>query len=97
MPNVTSWIEPLKDLGVTTVSFRNIPRTDHVSFDEVGLVGLQFIQDDVEYRARTHHTQWDTFERLQREDLMQAAVVVATFVWETANRSEMLPRKPLPK
>jgi carboxypeptidase Q len=97
VPVMTSWVEPLKDLGVTTVSFRNIPSTDHISFDEVGLVGLQFIQDDLEYRARTHHTQWDTYERLQRDDLMQAAVVVATFVWESANRAEMLPRKPLPK
>jgi hypothetical protein len=58
---------------------------------------VQFIQDDIEYFTRTHHTQWDTFERLQREDLVQAAVVVATFVWEAANRPEMLPRKPLPK
>ena len=70
-------------------------QTDHVSFDEVGLPGFQFIQDQIEYDTRTHHTNWDTFERLQKEDLMQAATVIATFVWEAANRPEMMPRKPL--
>jgi Zn-dependent M28 family amino/carboxypeptidase len=85
----------LRDLGVTTLTMRNTGGTDHLSFDAVGLPGFQFIQDEVEYESRTHHTNYDSFERLQREDLMQAAVVMATFVWEAANRPEMLPRKPL--
>ena len=92
-PIFEKWIEPLRDLGVTTVTMRNTGGTDHTRFDEVGLPGFQFIQDPVEYEALTHHTNWDTYERLQREDLMQAAVVVATFAWEAANRAEMLPRK----
>jgi Zn-dependent M28 family amino/carboxypeptidase len=94
-PIFESWIEPLKDLGVTAVTMRNTGSTDHVSFDEVGLPGFQFIQDQIEYDTRTHHTNWDTYERLQKEDLMQAATVIATFVWEAANRAEMMPRKPL--
>ncbi len=97
VPIFTAWLEPLKDLGATTVTMRNTGSTDHVPFDETGVPAFQFIQDEVEYRTRTHHTNWDTYERLQREDLMQAAVVAATFVWETANRAEMLPRKPMPK
>ncbi|MDP9193464.1 MAG: M20/M25/M40 family metallo-hydrolase [Acidobacteriota bacterium] len=96
-PIFAAWLEPLKDLGATTVTMRNTGSTDHVPFDDAGIPGFQFIQDEVEYRTRTHHTNWDTYERLQREDLMQAAVVTAAFVWEAANRSEMLPRKPLPK
>jgi hypothetical protein len=91
-PIFTSWLEPLRDLGATTVTMRNTTSTDHISFDEVGLPGFQFIQDDVEYESRTHHTNWDSFERLQREDLMQASVVAATFVWQAANRDQMLPR-----
>jgi carboxypeptidase Q len=94
-PIFTQWLEPFHDLGATTVTMRNTGSTDHVSFDDVGIPGFQFIQDDVEYGARTHHTNWDTYERLQRDDLMQAAVIVATFVWEAANRPEMMPRKPL--
>ena len=93
VPIFTAWLAPLHDLGATTVTMRNTMSTDHVPFDDVGLPGFQFIQDDVEYQRRTHHTNWDTFERLQREDLMQAAVVVATFAWEAANRDEMLPRR----
>ncbi len=95
VPIFTAWLGPLMDLGATTVTMRNTGSTDHVPFDDVGIPGFQFIQDEVEYTTRTHHTNWDTFERLQREDLMQAAVVAATFVWEAANRAEMLPRKPL--
>jgi hypothetical protein len=91
------WIEPLQDLGVTTVTERNTGSTDHISFDGVGLPGFQFIQDEVEYEQRTHHTTYDVYDRLQRDDLMQAAVVMATFVWEAANRPDLMPRKPLAK
>ncbi len=96
-PLFSAWLQPLEDLGATTVTMRNTGSTDHVPFDEAGIPGFQFIQDEVEYDTRTHHTNWDTYERLQREDLMQAAVVAATFVWEAANRPEMMPRKPMPK
>lgn len=97
VPIFESWIEPLKDLGVTTVTMRTTGGTDHESFDRVGLPGFQFIQDELEYETRTHHTNLDTFERLQRGDLMQAAVVVACFAWQAAIRPEMLPRKRLPQ
>ena len=39
----------------------------------------------------------DVYDRLQREDLIQAAVVIATFAYTAANRDEPLPRKPLPQ
>jgi hypothetical protein len=94
-PLFAAWLTPFHDLGATTVTMRNTGSTDHVPFDEVGVPGFQFIQDEVEYSTRTHHTNWDTFERLQREDLMQAAAVVASVVWEAANRNEMMPRKPM--
>ena len=98
VPIFTSWLTPLHDLGATAVTMRNTGSTDHVPFDEVGIPAFQFIQDQVEYSTRTHHTNWDTYERLQREDMMQAAVIVATFVWETANRAEMMPRMaPVPE
>jgi Zn-dependent M28 family amino/carboxypeptidase len=96
-PIFEAWMAPLKDLGVTTLTERNTGSTDHISFDAVGLPGFQFIQDEIEYAQRTHHTNYDVYERLQSEDLMQAAVVMATFVWEAANRPEMMPRKPLAK
>jgi carboxypeptidase Q len=94
VPIFESWLTPLHDLGATTVTMRNTGGTDHLSFDDAGIPGFQFIQDEIEYGQRTHHTNYDTYERLQRDDLMQAAVVMATFVWEAANRGERLPRKP---
>jgi carboxypeptidase Q len=90
------WIEPLKDLGVTAITMRGTSGTDHESFDAVGIPGFQFIQDKLDYGSRTHHSNMDTYERLQASDLAQAATVEAIFVYNTAMRDQMLPRKPLP-
>ena len=96
-PVFEAWLEPFKDLGATTVTIRNTGSTDHASFDAVGLPGFQFIQDQLEYSTRTHHSNEDVYERLQSGDLMQASAVVASFVYNAATRPELLPRKPLPK
>jgi carboxypeptidase Q len=95
-PIFAQWIAPLKDLGVTTLTMRNTGGTDHLSFDAVGIPGFQFIQDPLDYETRTHHSNMDTYERLQAEDLAQAALVEAIFVYNAATRDQMLPRKPLP-
>lgn len=95
VPIFKAWLEPFEDLGATTVTTNNTGGTDHLPFDAAGIPAFQFIQDEVEYDERTHHTNWDSYERLQREDLMQASAVLAGFVWQAANRAEMLPRKPL--
>ncbi|MFY9905749.1 MAG: M20/M25/M40 family metallo-hydrolase [Terriglobales bacterium] len=95
-PIFAQWMEPLKDLGVTTITMRNTGGTDHESFDAVGIPGFQFIQDRLDYGSRTHHSNMDTYERLQAPDLAQAATVEAIFVYNTAMRDQMLPRKPLP-
>jgi hypothetical protein len=99
-PVFESWMAAVEDMGATRVSLRNTGGTDHQAFDSVGLPGFQFIQDPIEYSNGsffgTHHTDMDVYDRLQREDLMQAAVVIATFAYTAANRDELLPRKPLP-
>jgi carboxypeptidase Q len=95
-PIFAQWIEPLKDLGVTTLSMRDTGGTDHEAFNAVGIPGFQFIQDPLDYGARTHHTNMDTYERLQKEDLAQAALVETIFVYNTAMRDQMLPRKAMP-
>ena len=96
-PIFEAWIEPLRDLGVTTVTNNDTGSTDHVSFDRVGLPGFQFIQDGLDYFSTTHHTNADTYDHLEREDLVQGSVVLAAFVWQAANRDGMIPRKPMPK
>jgi carboxypeptidase Q len=90
------WMVPLQDLGVSTITMRDTGGTDHEAFDSVGVPGFQFIQDMLDYGSRTHHSNMDTYERLQADDLAQAAVVEAIFVYNTAMRDQMLPRKPLP-
>jgi carboxypeptidase Q len=95
-PIFAQWIAPLKDLGVTTITMRNTGGTDHLSFDAVGIPGFQFIQDDLDYETRTHHSNQDVFERLQPADLKQISTVEAIFVFNAAQRDQMMPRKPLP-
>jgi carboxypeptidase Q len=95
-PIFAQWIAPLKDLGVSVLTMRNTGGTDHLSFDAVGIPGFQFVQDDLDYESRTHHSNQDVLERLQPEDLKQIATVEAIFVYNAAQRDQMLPRKPLP-
>ena len=91
-----AWMEPFKDLGMTTATIRTTGSTDHISFDEVGIPGFQFIQDPLEYGTRTHHTNMDSYDRINGNDLMQASIVVASFVYNTAMRDAKIPRKDLP-
>jgi hypothetical protein len=98
VPIFEAWLEPLNDLGADTVTGNpNIGGTDHYSFDRVGLPGFQFIQDPLDYFPRTHHSNLDTYDHARREDLMQASVVVASFVYHAAMRDDKLPRKPMPR
>jgi len=95
-PIFAAWLAPFKDLGATTITIRNTGGTDHLSFDQVGLPGFQFIQDPVEYGTTTHHSNMDLYDHAVPADLMQASAVIASIVYHAANRPEMLPRKELP-
>jgi len=96
-PIFQAWMEPFRNMGMTTLAIRNTGGTDHLSYDAVGLPGFQFIQDAIEYNTRTHHSNMDVYERVQPQDMMRNAVIVAAFVYNAANRDEKLPRKPLPR
>lgn len=97
IPIFKKWLEPFEDLGATVVSPHNTGSTDHLSFDAVGIPGFQFVQDPLDYESRTHHTNVDNFDHLSIKDLQQASIIIAAFVYNTAQRPERLPRKPLPK
>jgi len=96
-PVFTAWMDPLRNLGMTTLTIRNTGGTDHLAFDEVGLPGFQFIQDPVEYGTHSHHTNMDLYDRAQAEDLMKNSVIIASFVYHAANRDTLLPRKAPPR
>jgi hypothetical protein len=95
-PIFAQWMTPFKDWGVGTLTMRNTGGTDHLSFDAAGIPGFQFIQDPIEYGSRTHHSNQDVYERIQDEDMKRNSVIVASFVYNTANRDAKLPRKPIP-
>lgn len=93
-PIFRAWFQPLSDLGVVgTIAPRSVSGSDYGSFDAVGIPAFQFMQDRLEYNSRTHHSNMDTVDRVQRDDLVQMAIVVATFAYNTAMRAEKLPRK----
>ena len=95
-PIFEAWMAPLHDLGVTTIGPRSVASTDHVPFDNAGVPAFQFLVDRLEYNARTHHSNMDTFDRVQRDDMIQQATVIAMFAYNAAMRDEKLPRKALP-
>lgn len=96
-PIFAKWLEPFNDMGAKTITINNTGGTDHLSFDAVGIPGFQFIQDEIEYDTRTHHTNMDTYDHLVPDDLKQAATIVASFVYNTAQADAKIPRKELPK
>jgi Zn-dependent M28 family amino/carboxypeptidase len=93
-PIFRAWMEPFRSIGMTHLNVNNTGGTDHGSFDNAGLPGWQFIQDPVEYNSMTHHTNQDSYERLQPEDMRRNATIAAAFAFLAANREEKLPRKP---
>jgi carboxypeptidase Q len=95
-PIFAEWMKPLADLGMTQVATRSTGGSDHGALDYIGIPAFQWIQDPIDYGTRIHHTNLDVFDHLEAEDLIQSAVVTASFVYHTAMREEMLPRKPLP-
>jgi carboxypeptidase Q len=92
-PIFNQWFQAFHDLGAATLSLQNTGGTDHLSFDAIGLPGFQFIQDPMEYGSRTHHSNMDTYDHLSGEDMKQAAVIIASFVYDAAQREEKMPRK----
>jgi carboxypeptidase Q len=93
-PIFRKWLQPFRELGATTLTISNTGGTDHQSFDGIGLPGFQFIQDEIEYDTRTHHSNQDVFDRIQADDMKQASVIMAAFVYNAAMMDQKLPRKP---
>jgi Zn-dependent M28 family amino/carboxypeptidase len=95
-PIFRQWLAPFREMGATTLTIANTGGTDHLPFDAIGLPGFQFIQDEIEYSSRTHHSNQDVFDRIQADDMKQASTIMAAFVYQTAMLDQKLPRKPAP-
>ena len=94
-PIFETWLAPFGEMGAKTLTLANTGGTDHLPFDDAGIPGFQFIQDEIEYETRTHHSNQDNFDRIQAADMKQASTIMAAFVYQTAMMDEKLPRKPL--
>jgi Zn-dependent M28 family amino/carboxypeptidase len=92
-PYFRRWLEPFREMGAATLTASPTIGTDHQSFDAIGIPGFQFIQDEVEYDTRTHHSNMDVYDRIQADDMKQAATIMAAFIYNTAMLDEKLPRK----
>jgi Zn-dependent M28 family amino/carboxypeptidase len=97
VPIFQEWLNSFGDPAAKTVTLQKTGSTDHVSFDAVGVPGFQFIQDQLEYNTRTHHTNMDDYDHLVADDLIQGSTLAAWFAFNTAQSDEKLPRKELPK
>jgi carboxypeptidase Q len=91
-PIFDGWLEPLKAIGARRNVIEPVGSTDHLSFIDAGVPGFNPIQDYGNYDIRTHHTNMDTAERVNVDELRQAAIVMATFAYQAANLDRKLPR-----
>jgi hypothetical protein len=96
-PIFRAWLGPFADMDASTLTIENTGGTDHLSFDAIGLPGFQFLQDNIDYETRTHHSNMDVFDRVQENDLKQASVIMAAFAYDAAMRDGSFPRKPIPQ
>ncbi|TFG98822.1 MAG: M20/M25/M40 family metallo-hydrolase, partial [Calditrichales bacterium] len=96
-PIFEAWFKPFNDMGAETVTIQNTSGTDHIPFNQLGLPGFQFIQDPIDYMNRTHHTNMDVYEHVIAGDVIQSAIIVATFAYHAAMREGQFPRQPLPE
>src|SRR5258708_12795813 len=99
---VRQWLMSFRDRpsenlwGANTLSISNTGGTDHLSFDRIGLPGFQFIQDEIEYDTRTHHSNQDVFDRIQADDMKQSATILAAFSYATPPPAQHRPPNPFP-
>ncbi len=86
---------PFHDWGFTGVrasNSRTTGGTDSTSFNNAGLPGVGLSQDPFDYNTFTHHTNYDTYERIYEEDVREGAVEIAAAVYAIAMADKMLPR-----
>jgi hypothetical protein len=89
-----AWSSSTKGIESGELFYAPMPTDrDFDKFNDVGIPGFQFIQDPLDYETIAHHSDVDTYSHAVQEDLMQASAVIATLVYDIANRDQMVPRK----
>ncbi|HTX39843.1 MAG TPA: M20/M25/M40 family metallo-hydrolase [Bryobacteraceae bacterium] len=92
---VQTAMDNFKDWGFYRVNptvGRQTGGTDSTSFNNAGLPGVGYSQDPFDYNTYTHHTNFDTYERIYEPDMREAAVEEALTLYSLANADQMVPR-----
>ena len=92
-PIFRTWLKPFVSMGAGTLTANSDWGSDFDAFDRINLPVVSPIQDEIDYETRTHHTNQDVLDRIQIDDMKQAAIITTYFVYQTAMRDEKLPRK----
>jgi carboxypeptidase Q len=95
IPIFREWFKPFESMGASTVAILGQGGSDNDAMQDVGVPGYQFIQDWDDY-GRMHHTSLDTYDHLEPDDMRQASIILASFLWNAANMKQDFPRRPLP-
>jgi carboxypeptidase Q len=88
---VDSTLAPMGELGLIEPRMERFYGSDYASFNEVGVPGFSCVGGESDY-DRTHHSQADTFDKIQKDGVIHAAQVLAGWAYNTAQLPELLPR-----
>jgi carboxypeptidase Q len=78
-------VAPARELGPLDIVYAVGKGSDHEPFFGLGIPAFTPIQDPMNYRNHTQHTQADAVEHIRKPDMVQAAQVMAVTAWELLN------------
>lgn len=78
-------VAPAKDLGPLDIVYGIAKGSDQVIFFSLGIPAFAAVQEPLNYRTHTQHTQADGIDHIRKPDMVQAAQVMAVTAWELLN------------
>ena len=92
-PILERYFEPFHDVGAETVSVEFGCCTDNIGFDALNIPAYSWIQDPKQYFTTQIHTSMDVVDFVAEDTLKHNAAIIASFVYQSAMREEMMPRR----
>jgi hypothetical protein len=78
-------VAPARDLGPLDIIYGVAKGSDQVPFYGLGIPAFAAVQEPLNYRNHTQHTQADAIDHIRKPDMVQAAQVMAVTAWELLN------------
>lgn len=85
-------MDPFADFGADTVTIENAGGTDILVFGAAQIPSFEWIHDPQYYFSHQLHTNLDAKSLVNNESVQRNAAIIASVVYHTAMRDEMLPR-----